>query len=122
MFIGFMLAIFAIISGGKFATAALVLGLPILDAFWVIIRRLAKKQSPWQADRRHLHHRLLDAGLSQRQAVLTLYVISAGFGIIALSSGTREKFIAAFYLLGLIIFIAVILLSLELKGRNEKKS
>ncbi|TSC93576.1 MAG: glycosyl transferase, partial [Candidatus Berkelbacteria bacterium Licking1014_85] len=61
-FIGFMLAIGAIISGGKLATAALVLGFPILDAFWVISRRLLNGKKIWSADRSHLHHRLLDLG------------------------------------------------------------
>lgn len=122
MFIGFMLGIFAIISGGKLATAALVMGFPILDALWVILRRALARQPIWQADRRHLHHRFLDAGLSQRHTVLILYTISAIFGVIALSSGTREKFIASFWLVGLMLFVGIILVSVDLKKRKYEKN
>ncbi|TSC93001.1 MAG: Glycosyl transferase, family 4 [Candidatus Berkelbacteria bacterium Licking1014_7] len=103
MFLGFMLAIFAIISGGKLATAALVLGLPILDAFWVISRRLMSKKAPWQADKLHLHHRFLAIGFSQRQTVLVMYAIAAIFGMIALSTRTGGKVQAALWLVALMV-------------------
>jgi UDP-GlcNAc:undecaprenyl-phosphate/decaprenyl-phosphate GlcNAc-1-phosphate transferase len=101
--LGFMLAAFAIISGGKLATAFLVLGVPILDVLWVIFRRLMNKQSIYKADRYHLHHRLLKAGLGQREAVILLYAISAGFGIIALQTQSMGKLIAALLLIGIMI-------------------
>lgn len=75
--LGFLLAVFSIISGGKIATAFLVLGVPILDVIWVISRRILTKRPVYQADRFHLHHRLLQAGLNQKQAVLLLYTLSA---------------------------------------------
>ena len=120
MFIGFMLAIFAIISGGKMATAALVLGLPILDAFWVIIRRIISGKSPWTADRLHLHHRFLDVGFSQRQTVFMLYGISALFGVVALSAKTKEKLILSFWLIAIMFVIASILVKLKKVKNNEK--
>jgi len=107
MFLGFMIAIASIISGGKVATAALVLGVPILDAIWVILRRIFSKKSPMQADKFHLHHRFLDIGLSQRQTVLILYTLSAGFGIVALQNGTRGKMIAGLWLLGIMIIMGI---------------
>jgi len=58
------------------------LGLPIFDTAFAIIRRILKGQSPMCADRGHLHHRLVDAGLTQKQTVLILYAISASLGII----------------------------------------
>ena len=119
MFIGFMLAIFAIISGGKLATAALVMGLPILDALWVIARRIISGESPWKADRLHLHHRFLDAGFTQRQTVFSLYGISAIFGIIALSAKTQQKMFLAFWLIVVMFAIALILVKLK-KNKNEK--
>jgi UDP-GlcNAc:undecaprenyl-phosphate GlcNAc-1-phosphate transferase len=61
---GFMLGSLAIISGGKIATAFLVLALPILDVIWVVVRRIfVEHHSPFLADRKHLHFRLLDIGL-----------------------------------------------------------
>lgn len=113
MFFGYMIAIFAIISGGKIATASLVLGIPIFDAVWVILRRILTRKAPWVGDKRHLHHRFLEAGFSQRQAVLLLYGISLVFGIFALFSNTLGKLWAGFILLILMVFLAVILIFLE---------
>jgi UDP-GlcNAc:undecaprenyl-phosphate/decaprenyl-phosphate GlcNAc-1-phosphate transferase len=84
MLLGFVLAALAIFSGGKVATAALVLGFPLLDAAWVILRRIFSGQSPFRGDYGHLHHRLLAAGFSERKTVLAVYAASAAFGSIAL--------------------------------------
>lgn len=84
MVLGYLLAIAAIIGGAKLASALLVLGVPILDGIWMVIYRRSTGRRASAADRRHLHHRLLDLGLSQRQVVLLYYTISAAFGAIAL--------------------------------------
>lgn len=110
MFLGFMVGVFAIISGAKFATAALVLGIPIFDALWVIIRRILAGKSPMQADRKHLHHRFLDAGFSPRTSVLIIYAIAIVFGLIALTSGTETKVAAIGWLLGVMVLLAMLLL------------
>ena len=60
-----------------------MLGLPIFDTSFAILRRLAKGQSPMTPDRGHIHHRLIDMGFSQKQAVAVLYVISAILGLSA---------------------------------------
>ena len=52
-------------------------GVPIIDTFWIIIRRVSSGRSPFSADRGHFHHRLLDLGLSHRQAVLLIYAIGS---------------------------------------------
>lgn len=122
MFFGYMLAIFAIISGGKVATTLLVLGIPIFDAVWVILRRIWGKKLPWLADKRHLHHRFLMAGFNQRQAVLFLYAISALFGVLALFSNTLGKFWAALALLGLMILLAFVLIILENRRRGAEQN
>lgn len=106
-FLGYMLGIFAIISGGKVATAALVLGIPILDALWVIARRIVAGQSPFKADRKHLHHRLVDLGLTQQQTVLLYWSLSAAFGLAALLTRTAGKTRAALWLLGIMVVIGV---------------
>ena len=93
-FLGFMLGILAIISGGKIATALLILGIPILDVAWVILRRVVQRTSPFWADRKHLHYRLLDAGFSHRQTVLTLYVLTAVFGASSLVLQKEQKVLA----------------------------
>lgn len=92
--LGFMLAGLAVLSGSKLATAALVLGFPILDLVSVAIRRMREGRAPWTADRTHLHHLLLDSGFSQRIAVSLLLAISATLGLAALLSGTQAKIIS----------------------------
>ena len=80
--LGFMLACLSIV--GAFKTAStiaiiipmLVFGIPIFDAFFVIIRRILSRQPITQADKRHVHHTLLSKGLNQRQVVSILYLIS----------------------------------------------
>jgi len=108
-FLGFALATLAIISGGKLATAFLVLGFPIIDGLWVAGRRLLKKKSPFQGDLSHLHHRLLAVGLTQRRAVIFIYVLCAGFGITALLASSQLKMMAMAVLLVTVIFLSVLL-------------
>lgn len=110
-FTGYVLATLAVISGGKVATAFLVLGFPILDALTIVIRRMAVGAAPWQADTRHLHHLLLQRGFSVRRAVLFLYGISAVFGVTALLAGTtgRKVLMAALLVLllgGLLLWLS----------------
>ncbi len=108
-FAGFMLAVLAIVSGGKIATALLVMGIPLLDALWVILQRLFNHQSPFVGDRRHLHFRLLDIGFSEPQAVLFLYALSAFFGATALFLQSLGKLVA----LGMLaVVMAVIVISI----------
>jgi len=82
--LGFALGILSIIGGAKVATALLVLGIPILDVAWQIFSRLRAHRSPFAADRGHLHHRLLDLGLSQRTIVILYYTFTALSGALAL--------------------------------------
>jgi UDP-GlcNAc:undecaprenyl-phosphate GlcNAc-1-phosphate transferase len=108
MFLGYTLAILSILGVAKVAVAMLVLGVPIIDAFWIIVRRLAQGRSPFSPDRGHLHHRLLDVGLSHRQTVLLIYGICIVLAVLALLlSGTTQlyAFIGVFFASGFILFI-----------------
>jgi len=84
MFLGFALASLSILAPAKVATALLVLSVPIIDVAWLIILRWRRRGSPVQAGRDHLHYRLLDLGMSQRQIVLLYYTFCATFGLMAL--------------------------------------
>ncbi len=106
-FLGFILGVLAIISGAKIATALLVMGIPILDVAWVIVKRIWYRRSPFSGDRQHLHFRLLDIGLSQRQAVLVLYAISAIFGGTAVFLQSMGKLIALGLLLCVMVAVAL---------------
>ncbi len=84
LFLGYALAALSIMAGAKVATMLLVLGIPILDVAWQIVARLRRGASPFQGDRGHLHHRLYDAGYSQRQVVVGYWGICALLGLLAL--------------------------------------
>ncbi|NTW97363.1 MAG: undecaprenyl/decaprenyl-phosphate alpha-N-acetylglucosaminyl 1-phosphate transferase [Oscillochloris sp.] len=104
MTIGYILGLSAIIGGAKLATALLVMGVPLIDMAWLILSRTLRGGSAAHAGRDHLHHRLLDMGLSQRQVVLCYYTLSAVFGVIALLDFfTPLMKLAALLLLGVLV-------------------
>ena len=78
-----------IIIGSGIALLLLVLSIPIVDVAWLMVSRLRAGQSIGQADRCHLHYRLLDLGLSQRQVVLLYYAYCALLGVAALLISSR---------------------------------
>lgn len=120
LFIGFMLGVLSVISGAKIATALLIMGIPILDVVWVILRRLIKeKRTPFISDRKHLHFRLLDIGLSHRQAVFLLYFLTAIFGSSALFLQSRQKVIALGLVVVVMVAIAVTVVQLVKKKNRE---
>lgn len=96
---------YAVIS---FVVPFLILGLPIFDTAFAFIRRIAHGQSPMHADRSHIHHRLIDMGLNQKQAVATLYVISAilGLSAVVLTTGGEQKAMLLFAALCIVAVVA----------------
>jgi UDP-N-acetylmuramyl pentapeptide phosphotransferase/UDP-N-acetylglucosamine-1-phosphate transferase len=107
MFLGFALAIIAIIGGAKIATALLALGLPILDGIWVVLFRLIHGSVPLYADQGHIHHRLLAGGWGQQRIVLFVAGVSALVGAFALLIPSRELKLVAFLLLGVILLLQI---------------
>lgn len=87
--LGFILATVSMIGMAKTYTfmaiilPVVILGLPIFDTLFAIFRRVSHHKSIMEADRGHLHHKLIDAGLTQKQAVLVLYAVTAVLGILA---------------------------------------
>jgi len=96
---------YAVIS---FVVPFLILGLPIFDTSFAFIRRIAHGQSPMHADRGHIHHRLIDMGLNQKQAVATLYVISAilGLSAVVLTTGGEQRAMLLFLALCIVGAVA----------------
>ncbi|MBE6908451.1 MAG: undecaprenyl/decaprenyl-phosphate alpha-N-acetylglucosaminyl 1-phosphate transferase [Ruminococcaceae bacterium] len=86
---------YAIIS---FAVPFLILGLPMFDTLFAIVRRLAHGQNPMSPDRGHIHHRLIDMGLNQKQAVAALYVVSSILGLSAVVLATSGAMRAMLFL------------------------
>jgi UDP-GlcNAc:undecaprenyl-phosphate GlcNAc-1-phosphate transferase len=107
-FVGYTLAVLAILGVAKVAVALLVLGVPIIDTFWIIVRRVSQRRSPFSPDRTHIHHRLLDLGLSHRQTVLVIYLICLGLAVLSmLLSGVTQlyAFLGIFVAFGLVLFL-----------------
>lgn len=103
---GFLLANLAVLSQGKIAVTLLMMGIPVLDVIWVILRRLfSKSQTIKSPDRKHLHHRLLDAGFSHRGAVIFLYCVTGFFGITSLFLQSKGRFLA----LGVLVIVMIII-------------
>jgi UDP-GlcNAc:undecaprenyl-phosphate GlcNAc-1-phosphate transferase len=89
LILGYAIATLGIAAGAKLALLLLVLSIPIVDVAWLMISRLRAGGSIGQPDRRHLHFRLLDLGLSQRQVVLLYYGYCALLGASALLISSR---------------------------------
>ena len=107
-FVGYSLAVLAILGTAKVAVALLVLGVPIIDTFWIIVRRASQGGSPFRPDRTHIHHRLLDLGLSHRETVLVIYGICLVLAVLALLlSGVTQlyAFLGVFVAFGLVLFL-----------------
>ena len=129
-FLGYVLAVVSIQGLFKFYTIIsfavpfLMLGLPLFDTCFAILRRLSKGQSPMAPDRSHVHHRLIDMGFSQKQAVAILYVVSAILGLSAVvltTSGALKAMVllCALCLAGLVS--AKIFLSHNDNGKDAGK-
>lgn len=100
-FLGFMLGTLAVISGGKVATALLVLGIPALDVAFVVVRRLSQGKNPFtSSDRQHLHLQLRDRGFTSGQILVMYMTVAALFGATTLIFASWQK-IAALATLGL---------------------
>lgn len=129
-FLGFILAtlsvqglfkLYAIIS---FAVPFLILGIPIFDICFAFLRRIAKGQNPMKADRGHVHHRLIDMGFNQKQAVAISYMLTAILGLAAVLL-TSSGELRALILIGAVIVVGAIGVRIIYKkphhhGENEE--
>ncbi len=108
-FLGFMLASVSVFGLFKtytmisFVVPFLVLGLPLFDICFAVIRRLLKGQSPMHADRGHVHHRLIDMGFTQRQAVMISYLITVVLGICAVVLTDKGEIQALIFFAALVL-------------------
>jgi UDP-GlcNAc:undecaprenyl-phosphate GlcNAc-1-phosphate transferase len=108
MLIGYVLSVLSILGSAKVAFAALVLGVPIIDTFWIIVRRVGSGRSPFAPDRGHIHHRLLDLGLSHRNTVLVIYGVCIVLAVLSLgfsNTGQMYAFLGLIVAFGLVLFV-----------------
>ena len=121
-FLGFMLACISIEGVFKgyavisFAVPLLIMALPIFDTSVAILRRIKNKKPIMQPDRGHIHHKLIDMGFTQKQAVLILYSIS---GLLGLSAIILTGF--GIYRALALLFVAIIFVAASFKFMPEKE-
>jgi UDP-GlcNAc:undecaprenyl-phosphate GlcNAc-1-phosphate transferase len=127
LFLGFMIANFSILEPVKRATLvavlipALVLALPIFDTLWAILRRKLNGKSIMEADKEHIHHRLLRTGMGQRRTVLCMYGVCGIMGVAAVLL-SRELYVESLGLLAVAAtFVLVVLTDMnDLRPRIRK--
>lgn len=90
------------------AMAIAILIIPLMDTLRVFVVRLRNGRSPFQADRNHIHHQLLDLGLSHREAALTLYLVNIGFILTALSLRNISSLVLLYLLIVMAVVVSVI--------------
>ncbi len=124
LLLGFGLAGSGILGGAKVGTAVLVLGIPILDAAWVIVRRLTRRAGPQRGgDREHLPMKLHDLGLSTRATVMVLLLISSALGAIGLSLHTPPEAPSlekAYVLVGMVVVMSVALATITVAATRRR--
>ncbi|WP_376716291.1 glycosyltransferase family 4 protein [Vagococcus lutrae] len=125
LFLGFMIAILSL-QGLKNATfislitPLIILGVPITDTFYAIIRRTLNKQSISNADHMHLHHRLISLGFTHRGAVLMIYALSFIFSFAAILYSFTNIVANIFMVLSLLLAIELFVEQIGLVGENRQ--
>src|SRR5439155_9387458 len=118
VFLGTMLAVLSIFGTAKVAAALLVLGVPIIDTFYVLVRRILSGQPPFAPDRGHFHHRLLDVGLSHAHAVVLIYGVTIVLGVLAFVTSGRTQVIT---FVGLVVLFGVTVVALAQRAAKAEE-
>ena len=125
LFLGFMISVLALLGFKNvtfisFIIPIIILGVPISDTFFAIVRRLRQKKKWSDPDKSHLHHRLLDLGFSHRQTVLLIYAIAAVFGVVAIVFSMAKVWGAILLIAVLLVAIEILVEIIGLAGQNYK--
>ncbi|AVL00412.1 MraY family glycosyltransferase [Pediococcus inopinatus] len=125
LFIGFMISVFSL-SGLKNATfisviiPVMILGVPITDTVFAMLRRILNKEPISHADKRHLHHRLMQMGLTHRQTVFVIYGISLIFSFIALLYPISTIWGSVLLTIGILIGLELFVEAIGLVGKDRR--
>ncbi|THE12308.1 undecaprenyl/decaprenyl-phosphate alpha-N-acetylglucosaminyl 1-phosphate transferase [Bacillus timonensis] len=125
LFLGYMIAVLSLLGFKNvtfisFIVPIIILGVPISDTFFAIIRRIINKQPLSAPDKSHLHHCLLRIGYSHRKTVLLIYGMSALFGLVAIVFSQVTVWVSFFILLLLMVFIELIVEKIGLVGKEYR--
>ena len=120
---GLLLGVLSILSFGKLGTAVLVLGVPLIDAGYTMVRRIVLFKSPFRGDRGHLHHKLLSLGWGRRRIALFYWLVSAILGLVAINLGSQQKLLAFVLLLtilgGILLWLSFFTTFLKPPGQGN---
>lgn len=106
---GYMLAVLSILSWAKLGTLILVLSIPLVDAMYVMVRRLKDLKSPFKGDAGHFHHRLLAIGWSKKRIAYFYWFVSLLFGVSSLYLRGIEKLFALLLISTSLAFFIIII-------------
>ena len=125
LFLGYMIAVLSLLGFKNVALISfiipiIILGVPISDTFFAILRRIVNKKPLMQPDKSHLHHCLLGLGFSHRQTVLIIYAIAAFFGLVAIIFSQAKMLGSIVLILTLLILIEALAEKIGLVGKNYK--
>ncbi|WP_342528457.1 MraY family glycosyltransferase [Chryseomicrobium sp. FSL W7-1435] len=125
LFLGFMISVFSLLGFKGVTMFALIipvimLGVPVSDTFFAIVRRLREKQPLSAADKSHLHHCLLNVGFTHRQTVLIIYSIAALFGVTALIFSQATVWGALLLVAVMLVIIELFVEMIGLAGKNYR--
>ncbi len=105
---GYFLAVLSILSWGKIGTMVLVLCIPIIDAIYVLLKRIKNAKSPFKGDASHLHHRLLEIGWGRRRIAFFYWFVTFLFGFAAIYfQGIQKVLILTLVIISLGFFITL---------------
>ena len=116
-----ILGLFKFYAVVSFAVPFLVLAIPLFDTSFAFLRRLLRGQNPMSPDRGHFHHRLLDMGLTQKQAVAVLYAISGLLGLAAVVITTSDKIRALILVVAVVIAVAIVFFVIRGKRASPRR-
>lgn len=125
LFLGFMISVIALLGFKNvtviaFVIPVIMLGVPISDTFFAIVRRFRMKQKWSDPDKSHLHHRLLDLGFSHRQTVLLIYAMASMFGLVSIIFSMASVWGAILIITVLLVAIELLVEIIGLAGKNYK--
>ncbi len=115
---GYLLAIMTILSTTKIGTLLVVMAIPVIDTGYVVLRRIIAGKSPLHGDRSHLHHRLLDAGLSKNQVAIFYWSLTGILGLLAVNLNTLNK-LYTIILVGAAVGLLILCLSLQKPSKEH---
>jgi UDP-GlcNAc:undecaprenyl-phosphate/decaprenyl-phosphate GlcNAc-1-phosphate transferase len=119
IFMGFVLAVLAIIAGTKIATMLLVMAIPVIDFLWVVGERIGHKKSIFRPDRRHLHYKLIELGWSEKKIAYWYWGATFFISLVALNTRAIGKGITL-AVSAVIMLLAIVVINKKIKHNGRK--